>query len=254
MRLKSYLNEITKVSTKEIDDLLDKTFDGWKKETRIIKKIWPSLALSLMSTLREMGIMVFVKDSILGKIYGIGSTKGSTSYPISKGIKPTIIIWVTKDDLKNLKTDGGIEKFKKKIRGTLAHELVHQKQFENWSDEFIKYQREIMPKIKKKLKSRSYEEYLSSPDEIEAWARQAALDLEEKGESDDIAASYGMVADRKVIQRFLKKTYQYLDMYGSQKGKEAFRKFAEKTLTLIKGWEDIENELGMIIPIEIKQG
>ena len=74
--------------------------------------------------------------------------------------------------------------------------------------------------IRQAMEKRTYDEYYAAKNEIEAFARHAVEEIENN--EIDIISTYFELKDKKVKQRFFKKFYQYLDMYGSDKAKNNF--------------------------------
>ena len=201
MRLNSYLNELTMVSDKEIEELLDAGFNSYKKIMSGEKfKFWPLILEAIQRSFEPLNIR-FIPRWIAGLAKIKKTTKASTN------VFGLIKVIVTIKEIKSLKSDSGINNLKNKLRTILSHELTHRKQMAK------------MPIIAlKQMKTRSsgeYLDYLSDPMEIESFAREAAYEIQ-KGESETIITYYNIVRlkDKKVWRKFLKKLYQYCDELG----------------------------------------
>ncbi len=218
MKFKQFLNEITKLSNEEIDKIID---NGFKEYEKIVKnyKWWPFKYIKLMKSFKKYNIYFYVKDGFLSKIFGIDENiRGITT--ITDDV-PKVYIGLTKEQVKNLNNASGIKKIKKKLKGILSHELIHAGQRSQMKDEYINFLRKNTSKIKAEMRKMTYDEYISSKQEIEAFAREAVNDIENN--NFDIVFQYMDLKDKKIKKRFLKKLYQYMDMYGSIGAKTKLR-------------------------------
>ena len=217
MRLQNYINEITKVSTKEVNKILD---DGFKEYEKLAKhhKWWVFRFFKLANAFKVYNIFFYIKNGFLAKIHGIDkSTRGITT--ITADI-PSVFIGLTKKQAKKLNTTSGINDVKKEIKSTLFHELTHAKQAKEFSNEYRNYLKANISRFKTEASKSTYNEYISKKSEIEAYAREAVNDIEDN--DFDIIFQY-METDKNIQKRFFKKLYQYLDMYGSDRAKVKFR-------------------------------
>ena len=244
MRLQNYLTEISKVSTKEAEKILDKGFSDYKKILKTQKiYFWLPRFFKLAAAFKESKIFFFSESGILAKAKGVSNTEGGFSL-INKGEIPEIWIKLSKKELKSLSTDSGIENVKKRIKSVFIHELVHRKQTQAKSKEYLDILMSKSKKIKQKLKSQNYDDYLSSKSEIEAFARQATEELE-KDEKEIIYTYLNSDTSEKVKRRFLKKLYQYVDMYGSSTAKENLKNMFKNYKRLDKMADSIEKMMDL---------
>jgi hypothetical protein len=213
MRLQIYINEITDLSNEEVDDILDKGFERFKDLTKKSKfKPWPMILLYLQTAFKPLKIVFSPSGTMLDKLLKI-DYKGATVLS-----SKDIVIPITIEELRKLKNVSYVNTYKNSIINTVTHELIHRKQPINTS------------LIKNKVKREEYEKrvsYYERPREIEAFAREAVRELE-NGDS-DIVFMYNdemqfVTKNDKVWRTFLKKLYQYVDMYGSDRCKENLRK------------------------------
>jgi len=213
MRLKQHLNEITKVPDEEIREILDKSFAIFEKKKKPL--LWPMLLTKLDLAFANYNIIFFRDKDMFGKEL-LNGKKGTTV--LEKGL-PQIAISLTKEDIKGLKSRSGIEKIKNKVFKVILHEIIHRKQNQRKSGEYIDYMYANIGKFKAALSNQNLADYMSDKEEIEAFARQAVFNLEQKNTESEIINSYFQIGG-DTWKRFLKKLYQYLDMYGTDIGKE----------------------------------
>jgi hypothetical protein len=207
MRLEKYINEITKVSDSYTNKIVDAGLINYKNIMKKIKiKAWPIQLAALASAFKDFNITFMIKDyKWMNKFFkidqdDIGSTTKVQGTPIQ--------IILKKKELKNI-TSGFI---KKKISKVLTHELVHRKQFTSMDPEFMKYY---------SLKNADITQYFSRKEEIEAYARDAINELKD-GKSDIVDSYFYWIKgmSMELWKRFLKKLYQYQDLYGDDISKK----------------------------------
>lgn len=235
MRLTNYLTEISKVSDIDVEKILD---NGFKEYRRLIKKNF-----SLFKKLH------YLKQAFLPYLISFYTSNDPVYKNVPmKGFSATgtkgTIIWlkIDKKDLKKLKTNSGANQLKRKLEDTLAHELTHRFQDSKKSQEYKEFL--LKNKDKKKLQIEDYDDYISQKEEIEAFARQALYELD-RGEA-TILQDYIDLDNKKAKQRFFKKLYQYLQMYGSNTARENFEIHLEASaLNKETGMSDFLGALGL---------
>jgi hypothetical protein len=226
MRLVKHLNEITKLSDEELDEIIDDGFAEYKKIMKGTHKLWPFMLLALNQAFMKYQIHFLPKWSRMF----MRASKGAAAVTIPTG---AILIYVSKSDKKALKS-GNVKGVKKMLRTDLAHELVHRKQFKK------------VPAIATSARTTiDSPGYWFHPMEIEAYAREVPIELKEFGISDSITLYYMMRNDnKKGWKSFLKRAYQYIDMSGDKNLKE---KFTVQMKNLYKNkeldWDDITQAL-----------
>jgi hypothetical protein len=206
MRLERYITEITKVSNNYVNKILDAGFINYKSIMKKVKiKAWPIQLAALKSAFKDFNITFMINDyKWMNKFFKIDSDDVGSTEKI-QGTPIQIII--NKKQLKNI-TSGVI---RKKIFKVLSHELVHRKQFSAMDPEFMKYY---------SLKNADITQYFARKEEIEAYARDAINELK-VGESDIVDSYYYWIKSMSMVlwKRFLKKLYQYQDLYGNDVSK-----------------------------------
>ena len=222
MRLKQHLNEITKVDDKEVKKIIDKSFAEFEKMSKT--HFWPILYQKLLVAFHNYNIVFYSENGMFGKKVFNDKSKAVT---FMEKDMPLIAIALTKKEIKNLKKGSELHKIKNRLFNVILHELTHRKQHQKKSTEYIDFMNNNYDKFIKSIKG-DFKGYLADKEEVEAYARQAVSDLEASPES-DIIYSY-MKLEKNTKQRFLKKFYQYMDMYGSDKAKENLKKSQIKTI------------------------
>jgi len=220
MRLKKHLNEITKVPEKKVKEILDRGFADFEKSAKKTP-FWPILLAKLKDSFSKYNIEFHNIDWRFSKTYGI-----SGGAEIEMGL-PKISIGLTKKQIKNLNNKTEIEKIKKEIFTTLTHELIHRKQNQRKSIEYIAYIDSHYKQFKDALEGRSIIKYFSGKDEIEAYAREVLRDMEIDKNPEEILRTYFIIGG-SVLKRFLKKLYQYTDIYGDNKTKQKLKELLKK--------------------------
>jgi len=222
MRLQNYINEITKVSDEEVNKILDSGFINYK---RIVKKLrlrtWPLRLVALAIAFRDFNITFMINNyKWLNKRFDINKDNLGQTLPI-KGTPIKLII--NKKELKSITS----KSLRKKLFDVLVHEVIHRKQFNKMSAKFLE---------KYDPKHNDVTAYLAQKEEIEAYAKDAVEELK-KGNSDIVDSYYGWVKDMSEVlwRRFLKRLYQYQDIYGNDKSKENLKKQLPE---LKYEWED----------------
>lgn len=198
MRLNKYLIEITNVTDEEIDGILDKGFEWYWDYMKKKWKLWPLIFLAINTAFNDFGVAFYPKFAT-HLIKGI--PKGVKGLAVPSG---HIFVYLTRKEFKYLKNPAGIEKMKGILRGTLTHELTHVKQYKK------------MPE--KKIESIvNTGEYFFHPMEMEAYAREIPIELKQ-GHSETLELYHSIKGEnKKGWQKFLKKTYQYVDMENDEK-------------------------------------
>ena len=206
MRLKQYINEITKVSDENVNKILDAGFINYKRTMKKIKiKAWPIQISALSAAFKDFNITFFMNDyKWVNKFFKVDKDDVGSTMPI-QGTPIQIII--NKKQLKNIESPS----FRKKIFKTLTHELVHRKQFNSMDPEFLEYYN---------TNNVDLTTYFSQKVEIEAYARDAINELKD-GDSEIVETYYYWIRGMSMVlwKRFLKKLYQYQDMYGNETSK-----------------------------------
>jgi len=214
MRLQKYLNEITKVSDEEINNILNIGFSRFKEYMKSTKfRLWPIALINFIMAFKNFGISFSTEGGLFSKL--IGSSKEAMGTTFTGG---TIHIYLSRKEIRSLKNLSSIKNIRKKVFDILVHEITHKKQFSAMSKEGLKGVREPM----------EYAKYIGSSIEIEAFARGAADELKVgRSEIVNTYIEYLRPNSEKKWRDFLKKTYQYIDLYGNDKAKENFRSQVE---------------------------
>lgn len=223
MRLVRHLNEITKLTDEELDEIIDGGFAEYKKIIKGTYKLWPLMLLALNRAFMKYQILFLPRWS--SNI--IPGMKGTSAGIASTG---AVGIFLTKGDKKAIKS-GNLKYIKKRLRADLAHELTHRKQFEKTPT----------AKTSGRQTTIDSQAYWFHPMEIEAYAREVPIELKEFGNSESITVYYMMRNDnKKGWKSFLKKAYQYVDMSGDESLK---KKFTVQMKKLYKNkeldWDDL---------------
>jgi hypothetical protein len=234
MRLVRHLNEITKLTDEELDEIIDGGFKKYKKLMKGTHKLWPLMLLALNRAFMEYQIHFLPKWS--GRL--MRASKDASAVTIPAG---PILVYLSKGDKKSFKS-GNLNSIKKKLRTDLVHELIHRKQFKK------------IPAIATSARTTvDSQAYWFHPMEIEAYAREVPIELKEFGHSESITVYYMMRKDnKKGWKSFLKKAYQYVDMSGDKTMK---KKFADQMKKLYKNkeldWDRITKILEELDDLEI---
>ena len=207
MRLRKYITEMTEVDPKDIELIMNSALSTFKKKLAKEKfRGWPIVLRLLKGSFKPYNIEFFHNDQRLRKYDNVKKV----DYAMTDIITSKIILLISTKELQSIKKPSDASKIKRKFTKILAHEITHAKQFKAMGTEY-----------RKKLASTYNEDeinYYSDPNEIEAYARQALDELE--AGKDDVVTTYIDHGKKKVWRNFIKKVYQYIDIYGSEKARK----------------------------------
>ena len=177
MRLRKHLNEITIVTDKEINDIIDPAFSTFSKLIGKTKwKTWPIIYMYLHRSFVSFGISILPK--FITNFGALRKHKDNIAVTFPGGL---ISIFITLKELKGLKSKSGIKGYKKKVKEYLRHEITHVKQYSKVADDAEEYER---------IKPTLYH-YYADKTEIEAWARDAVEELR-SGKS-EVISTYSLI-------------------------------------------------------------
>lgn len=200
-KFRNYINEITDLQEEEVDEILDAGFEAYTKAIKPFGKFrfGPIVLGLLTAAFKKFGIW-FLTERKASKVWDKSTNAATQMKHAGRG---RIFVKLKKEDFKNLKK-GNIEKFRKKLKATLMHEMIHRKQA-------FKLPKEVPVKGSLMME---LGEYYGSPREIEAYARESAYEMINTHESTIFMSYYLMknegVIDKKAWQRFLKTFYYYM--------------------------------------------